>query len=241
MGDALRPAEPSQGGTTPPKPKDEEKPSSKPNAEPTSGAEEKGGKKGKGAEKKPSGKGAPAKGPAALSGKEKLIASNPDFRYIVRMANTDLDGKRAVVLALTGIPGVGLRVAEAAANFIDVDPTQMLGVLPEAKTDALEQTLLELGERLPYWMLNRPRDRSTGESHHLLASDLETSVRDDVNLMKMIRSYRGIRHERGQKVRGQRTRSNGRTGTAAGVVKKAAQEAAGAKKAASESKGKEAS
>ena len=47
-----------------------------------------------------------------------------------------------------------------------------------------------------------------------------------MNLMKMIRSYRGVRHERGQKVRGQRTRSNGRTGMAAGVLKKDAKEAA---------------
>lgn len=46
--------------------------------------------------------------------------------------------------------------------------------------------------------------------------------------MKMVRSYRGVRHERGQKVRGQRTRSNGRTGMAAGVIKKTAREAAAA-------------
>ncbi len=44
--------------------------------------------------------------------------------------------------------------------------------------------------------------------------------------MKMIRCYRGIRHEQGQKVRGQRTRSNGRTGLTVGVTKKAARLAA---------------
>src|SRR2546422_6033274 len=49
--------------------------------------------------------------------------------------------------------------------------------------------------------------------------------------MKMIRSYKGVRHETGQKVRGQRTRSNGRTGLTVGVTKKAALEAAKAKKA----------
>jgi small subunit ribosomal protein S13 len=53
-------------------------------------------------------------------------------------------------------------------------------------------------------------------------------VRDDINYMKMIRCYRGIRHEKGQKVRGQRTRSNGRTGMAAGVIKKKAVAAAAA-------------
>jgi small subunit ribosomal protein S13 len=196
------------------------------------------GKKGKGAEKK-GGKTAPAKAPPAISAKEKAISANPDFRYIVRMANTDLDGKRQVILALTGIPGVGLRVAEAATHFMEVDPTEMLGNLPEPQTEALESMLLGLASKLPPWMTNRPFDRGTGETRHLLSTDLETSGRDDVNQMKMIRSYRGIRHERGQKVRGQRTKSNGRTGTATGVVKKAAQEAGAAKKpAGGEAKGK---
>jgi len=36
----------------------------------------------------------------------------------------------------------------------------------------------------------------------------------------MIRCYKGIRHEQGQKVRGQRTRSNGRTGMTMGVIRK---------------------
>ena len=45
---------------------------------------------------------------------------------------------------------------------------------------------------------------------------------EDINLMKKIRSYKGIRHERGQKVRGQRTKSTGRTGTTVGVKRKTA-------------------
>ncbi len=43
--------------------------------------------------------------------------------------------------------------------------------------------------------------------------------KDDVDMMKMIRSYKGVRHEEGQKVRGQRTRSNGRTGLTLGVMR----------------------
>jgi small subunit ribosomal protein S13 len=35
--------------------------------------------------------------------------------------------------------------------------------------------------------------------------------------MKMIDSYRGVRHKRGQKVRGQRTKSTGRTEGTIGV------------------------
>jgi small subunit ribosomal protein S13 len=106
----------------------------------------------------------------------------------------------------------------------------MIGNLPEATVDGIEQVLGQLPQKLPPWMLNHPRDYAAGETHHLVGGDLETARRDDVNLMKMIRSYRGVRHERGQKVRGQRTRSNGRTGMAAGVLKKDAKAAAAAAK-----------
>ena len=43
---------------------------------------------------------------------------------------------------------------------------------------------------------------------------------EDVNRMKKTRSYKGIRHESGHKVRGQRTSSNGRRGSTIGVVRK---------------------
>jgi small subunit ribosomal protein S13 len=111
----------------------------------------------------------------------------------------------------------------------------MIGNLPEATVEGIEAVLAQLPEKLPPWMLNHPNDATTGETHHYISGELDTSRRDDVNRMKMIRSYRGVRHERGQKVRGQRTRSNGRTGMAAGVLKKAAKEAAA--KAASETGG----
>jgi small subunit ribosomal protein S13 len=44
--------------------------------------------------------------------------------------------------------------------------------------------------------------------------------------MKMIDSYKGIRHKRGQKVRGQRTKSTGRTEGTIGVNVEAIQEEA---------------
>ena len=104
----------------------------------------------------------------------------------------------------------------------------MIGNLPETTVEGIEATLTQLTARVPPWMVNHPHEPIVGDSPHYFGPDLETRRRDDVNLMKMIRSYRGVRHERGQKVRGQRTRSNGRTGMAAGVLKKAAKEAAAA-------------
>ena len=66
-------------------------------------------------------------------------------------------------------------------------------------------------------MANRPKDVYTGETKHLFGPDVMLQKDEDVNLMRKIRCYKGIRHETGQKVRGQRTKSTGRTGTTVGV------------------------
>ena len=161
---------------------------------------------------------------------KKLEGVKEDFRYIVRMANTDLDGTRSVAYALTAIDGVGIRVAEALADTVGVPRYERLGDLSEEQTDKIEETLGKLGESFPDWMVNRPRDWESGLDFHAFGSDWEIRVRDDINRMKMIRSYKGVRHETGQKVRGQRTRSNGRTGLTVGVTKKAALAAQAAKK-----------
>ncbi|MCI4330988.1 MAG: 30S ribosomal protein S13 [Thermoplasmata archaeon] len=195
---------------------------------------EKGGKGRDGKDGKDSKDGKEAKGKSGKGGppgakkKTKVAPDNPNFRYIVRVAGTDLDGLRPAALALTGVRGVGLRIAEVACRMASVNAKEMIGNLPEPTVDGIEAALSQLPTKLPPWMLNHPSDRTTGEVHHFFGPELETSRRDDVNQMKMIRSYRGVRHERGQKVRGQRTRSNGRTGMAAGVIKKTAKEAAAA-------------
>lgn len=166
--------------------------------------------------------------PGAPGKTTKVVPDNPNFRYIVRVANTDLDGTRPTALALTGVRGVGLRIAEVACRLSEINASEMIGNLPETTVEGLETTLGSLAEKMPAWMVNHPHEPFAGDSPHLVGPDLETRRRDDINVMKMIRSYRGVRHERGQKVRGQRTRSNGRTGMAAGVLKKAAKEAAAA-------------
>ena len=200
-------------------------------AGPAPAPSEKGGRKerpGRGKEPKEA-KEPKAKGKAGAPTKTtKVIPDNPNFRYIVRVANTDLDGTRPTALALTGVRGVGLRIAEVACRLSEVNAAEMIGNLPETTVEGLEATLGSLSEKMPAWMVNHPHEPLVGESPHYVGPDLETRRRDDINVMKMIRSYRGVRHERGQKVRGQRTRSNGRTGMAAGVLKKAAKEAAAA-------------
>ena len=216
-------------------PKNPKEEAAAPVADASSNSADKGGRKerpakGKDGKDAPKGKGKGKTAPAPGEKKGgKPIPDNPNFRYIVRLGGADLDGRRSTALALTGVRGVGIRIAEAACHLSHVDPNEMIGNLPEATVDGIETTLNQLPQNVPTWMINHPREYAQGDTLHYIGPDLETGRRDDINLMKMIRSYRGVRHERGQKVRGQRTRSNGRTGMAAGVIKKTAREAAAGK------------
>lgn len=146
-----------------------------------------------------------------------------DFKYIVRLVNTDVDGQRPMVLALTGIKGIGLRTAQMLTDRLGVDRKEKIGNLPDDQVEELASLLEDLPEHLPAWALNRRRDWWTGEDVQLLGAEIDMRRREDINRMKMIRSYRGIRHEMGaKKVRGQRTRSNARTGLQVGVTRRAA-------------------
>jgi small subunit ribosomal protein S13 len=142
-----------------------------------------------------------------------------DFRYIVRVENTDLDGHQPVVVALTGIKGIGERIAGVVTDHVDAPRTQKIGNLDEEEIDSIQETISSIDELLPGWMVNRRKDIRSGENHHLLHSNLDDKHREDLNRLKKIQSYRGVRHEQGKKVRGQRTKSNGRSGMAMGVEK----------------------
>jgi len=147
-------------------------------------------------------------------------APDKDIRYFVRIRNTDLDGTRSVQIALTKIPGIGRITARAISHIARVNPLEVMGKLNDAGVDRLRQVVDAYGPQVPPWMLNRPADPYTGEGKHLLSTDVLIGREDDVNRMRKIRCYRGIRHETGQKVRGQRTKSTGRTGTTVGVKRK---------------------
>jgi small subunit ribosomal protein S13 len=197
---------------------EKEKPEGKGGKADAEGGKEKGGKGGKEAKEKPAAK------------KETFHSDNPDFKYIVRIANTDLNGRHPLEIALAAIRGIGIRTAGVVSDMCGINRTERIGNLSDAQIQQLEGLVMGLSETVPPWLINRAKDVETGANLHLVATDVETRLRDDLNRMKKIRSYRGVRHEDGQKVRGQRTRANGRTGLTMGVQRKSVQQAAAGKK-----------
>lgn len=148
------------------------------------------------------------------------MASEGEIKYFVRIGTTDLDGTKPVRVALTGIKGVGRHTSSVIARMAQVDEYSALGRLDEGSVSRLRAAVEQYTSKVPGWMMNRPKDVYTGESRHLFGGDVQLALDEDVNIMRKIRCYKGIRHETGQKVRGQRTKSTGRTGATVGVKKK---------------------
>jgi small subunit ribosomal protein S13 len=152
--------------------------------------------------------------------KKKEEEHDDDFRYIVRIANTDINGEKKLIHGLTSIKGVGHHMGVLVANETGINRNVKFGDLTDAQIEKIKKTLDSILDIAPGWMLNHRKDYETGEDLHLIGPEIDMRLRDKINIMKKIRSYRGIRHERGLPARGQRTRANNRRGLALGVSKK---------------------
>jgi small subunit ribosomal protein S13 len=137
------------------------------------------------------------------------MAENPNFRHIVRVANTDLNGQKKIVYGMRKIKGIGTNFGCAICTVLHLDQNRKLGDLSEEETKRIEEVLANPAKfGLPSWLLNRRKDSETGLDRHLVVNDLQFTQETDVKMMKKMRSYRGVRHMLGLPVRGQRTRSN---------------------------------
>jgi len=144
-----------------------------------------------------------------------------EFRHIVRITETDLAGTEKVVYALSNIKGIGVGLANAILRKAEINPEARIGNLTETETEKIEEVIRNPDKyNIPSWLLNRQKDFETGKSLHLIGSDLVLRSKLDIDQMKTIRSWRGYRHSYGLKVRGQRTKTTGRSGKAMGVKKK---------------------
>ncbi|CAF1629071.1 unnamed protein product, partial [Adineta ricciae] len=145
------------------------------------------------------------------------------FQHILRVLNTNIDGRRKVGYALTAIKGVGRRFAHVVIRKADVDATKRAGELTE---EEVERVITIIGNprqyKIPDWFLNRQKDIKDGKFSQVTSNNLDTKVRDDLERMKKIRVHRGLRHYWNLRVRGQHTKTTGRRGRTVGVSKKKA-------------------
>lgn len=130
-----------------------------------------------------------------------------------RIAGIDLPIKKKTFIALTSIYGIGR--------------SNVLGVLKKAQVDGDKRV-----EDLTADEVNRLQRVLDGYD---VEGTLRKDVRDQIERLKRIGSYRGMRHRAGLPARGQRTKTNGRTGrgrrrTVGAMTKEMAQKMEEAKK-----------
>ncbi|ODR79127.1 30S ribosomal protein S13 [Haladaptatus sp. W1] len=150
-----------------------------------------------------------------------------DLRYFVRIGQTDLDGTKTVERSLSEMNGIGRRTARIVAEEADVDRKATFGRLDDDDIERVVEAVENYADEVPEWLTNHRKEYFSGETTHETGNDLSMSRRRDLNRMQMIDSYKGVRHKRGQKVRGQRTKSTGRTEGTIGVNVEEIKEAAG--------------
>lgn len=108
---------------------------------------------------------------------------------MARIAGVDLQDNWKLDYALTKIKGVGWTLSKSTLKILKLDPKRHV-------KDLAPDDIARLAAKV---------------DEYTIEGDLIKKVRTDIQRLKTIGSYRGIRHIRNLPARGQRTRSNART------------------------------
>ncbi len=146
--------------------------------------------------------------------------SSQEFRHIVRIAGKDVPGAKKTIIGVGQVKGIGFNFARALLQVLKINPDSNVGFLTESQVEQIENAMRNPASvNIPSWFLNRRKDMDSGNDFHLITSDVDFNIRNDIEREKGMNSWRGFRHTYGLKVRGQSTRTTGRKGGAVGVKK----------------------
>lgn len=163
--------------------------------------------------------------------------STTEYKHILRIAGKDIEGSKKIIIALSQIKGLGYNVSQVILQSLNINSGMRIGFLTEKEVSDIETAIKNpslIG--IPNWYLNRRKDSDTGSDKHLLTSDLDFTISNDIEREKTVYSWRGYRHMFGLRVRGQCTRTTGRKGGAVGVKKVVMRASAGTGGAGAEAK-----
>merc|ERR1711915_374889 len=143
------------------------------------------------------------------------------FQHILRILNTNIDGRQKIMFAVTSIKGVGRRYSNVVLKKADINVSKRAGELSEEEVEKLITIMANPRQyKIPDWFLNRQKDIKDGKYSQVTSNMLENKLREDLERLKKIRAHRGLRHYWGLRVRGQHTKTTGRRGRTVGVSKK---------------------
>lgn len=107
-----------------------------------------------------------------------------------RIAGVNIPDNKPIWISLTYIYGIGRTLSYGILKQAGIDPNAKAAGLEAAEIVALRNII---------------------EGHYKIEGELRREVQMNIKRLKDIGCYRGIRHIKGLPVRGQQTRTNGRT------------------------------
>ncbi len=107
-----------------------------------------------------------------------------------RLLGIDIPNDRKTVISLTYLFGVGNHTARELCQKANVDPDKRARDLTDEEVSRITTIL---------------------EKDYVVEGPLRRNVQQNINRLRDIRCYRGVRHRLGLPVRGQRTKTNART------------------------------
>lgn len=164
-----------------------------------------------------------------------ILDSNIEFKFILRILNTNIDGKRKIPYGIRMIKGVGRRFAVLICKIARINANKRFSLSNAGVVSWLRRKLKPSKISSPtQWPITSQNgsstDRTTTETEHTAKSlpmcwkpSSETTSREwrrPGSIFLDSRSHRGLRHYWGLKVRGQHTKSTGRRGATLGVQRK---------------------
>ncbi len=108
---------------------------------------------------------------------------------MARIAGIDLPNEKRIDIALRYIYGIGKHVANKILVSTRIDPATRAKTLTSDQVNLLQKEI----EKIP------------------VEGELKKIVHENIQILKRIQSYRGLRHSMHLPVRGQRTKTNART------------------------------
>merc|ERR1711998_640445 len=87
-----------------------------------------------------------------------VLQNTQDFTYILRMQNTNINGKQKAPFALRIIKGLGRRFTILTLKIAQIDLNKRAGELTEADVEKISDIIAKPKEYgIPLWFLNRQR------------------------------------------------------------------------------------
>lgn len=128
-----------------------------------------------------------------------------------RITGFDIPDNKLVSFSLQYIYGIGPKIAAEIIDKTKIDPKKRAKDLTADEINKIAKQL----------------------EKHMVGGQLRRVIRDNIDRLRRIGSYRGLRHRQGLPVRGQRTKTNARTGrgkrkTVGAIAKEAAAKMEGA-------------